>query len=394
MIAEELESNLKSNDNLSDESKTALAKLVSSLKKRYTIKVKTNLSNYSGLITQTQNFPAATPMTLRVTPNAEVFEKWVDDDCNELSKNMIYYNFKTKARDITYTAMFKGGAACTPASHGEEDFLTEGSSSSSNTQSSSSHSIDEELCSIGKGDAAWPSVIDMYGPEISDGYSEDNHEGYTGKGFFNIANSLNSEATYHLTSEQAATNARVMIRYSFVGSTNRDMEFTIDNGTYDVVFPSTGSWDKWDTAYIENVWVDALDFKMTIKSKTSDGGPNIDMIAFDMASVYRTGCSYVNPIAPASSSSAETSSSTSKISVSSLYGVKVDWKANSIVSGCGQMQVLVMNSLGKILAKESRFVPAGESRLLYGEHRFANGHYIVHVMMNEKLVAKTSFTVK
>ncbi len=297
MICEELADNLRSNTNLSVDAKAALTTLVSAIKKRYTIKVKTNLSNYNGLITQTQYFPAGSPMTLRVTPNGQTFEKWVDDDCKELSKNMIYYGFKTKARDITYTAMFKGGAACTPISHNSEDV---GGSSSSGPESSSSSGgevdvkdLAENLCSLDAGTDAWPSVIETYEPENADGFSETNHEGYTGKGFFNLDNSPYSKATYMVTSDQSAEHARVMIRYSFAGNANRDMKVTVDNGTYDVVFPPTGSWDKWDTVYIDNVWVDALDFKVILQSATSDGGPNVDMIAFDMKDVYRTGCKAV-----------------------------------------------------------------------------------------------------
>ena len=120
LICEELEDNLKNNTDLSDEAKAALTTLVSTIKPRYTIKVQTNLSNYNGLITQTQYFPAGAPMTLRVTPNGQTFEKWVDDDCNEISTKQIYYGFKTKARDITYTAMFKGGSECQKIAHGEE----------------------------------------------------------------------------------------------------------------------------------------------------------------------------------------------------------------------------------------------------------------------------------
>ena len=294
MICEELEENLKSNTNLSAEAKTALTTLVASIKKRYTIKVKTNLSNYNGLITQTQYFPAGSPMTLRVTPNGQTFEKWVDDDCNELSKNMIYYGFKTKARDITYTAMFKGGAACTPITHGSEDAYEEGPGSSSSSGSEVTiKDLEEDLCSLDAGTDAWPSVIETYEPEIADGFSEANHEGYTGKGFFNLDNSAYSKATYMVTSDQSAEHARVMIRYAFAGTANRDMKITIDNGVYDVAFPTTGSWDKWDTVYIDEVWVDALDFKVILQSTTSDGGPNVDMIAFDMANVYRTGCKAV-----------------------------------------------------------------------------------------------------
>ena len=121
MICDELKDNLEFNTNLSSEAKEALTKLVSNIKKRYTIEVRTNLTNYSGLITQTQYFPVWSPMTLRVTPNGHTFEKWVDDDCNEISEDMIYYGFKTKARDITYTAMFNGGSVCTPIVHAAED---------------------------------------------------------------------------------------------------------------------------------------------------------------------------------------------------------------------------------------------------------------------------------
>ena len=60
-------------------------------------------------------------MTLRVTPDGHTFEKWVDDDCNEISEDMIYYGFKTKARDITYTAMFNGGSECVLIAHTAED---------------------------------------------------------------------------------------------------------------------------------------------------------------------------------------------------------------------------------------------------------------------------------
>ncbi len=291
MICEELEENLKSNTNLSAEAKAALTTLVSTIKKRYTIKVQTNLSNYNGLITQTQYFPAGSPMTLRVTPNGQTFEKWVDDDCNELSKNMIYYGFKTKARNITYTAMFKGGSECKKIAHDSEEQGGDNPTSSSSEVPESSSSIDQKLCFDGVADTIWRSPIDMSSPELGDGYTEANHEGFTGQGFFNLENSAYSTATYKVTSDQSASNARVMVRYAFAGTTNRDMKITVDNGTYDVAFPPTGAWDKWDTVYIEDVWVDALDFKVKLASTTSDGGPNIDMIAFDIKGVYRTGCS-------------------------------------------------------------------------------------------------------
>ncbi len=319
MICEELEENLKSNTNLSADAKSALMQLVASLKKRYTITVKTNLSNYNGLITQTQVYPAGSPMTLRVTPNGQTFEKWVDDDCNELSKEQIYYGFKTPARNITYTAMFQGGAACTKIAHDPEDLT---SSASGNLQSSSSEEVVKiapELCATAEKESLWPSPIEMSNPEVGEGTTDSNHGGYTGVGFFNIANSLASKAVYHITADQSATNAKMLIRYSNGGSTTRSMKITVDYNVLNVDFPPTvcvenctSGWDVWETIVLEDLWIDALDFNLTIESTTDDGGPNIDMIAFDMNGVYRTGCGSTGT---SSSSEAVPSSSESKTSL-------------------------------------------------------------------------------
>ena len=82
-----------------------------------------------------------------------------------------------------------------------------------------------------------------------------------------------------------------MIRYAN-GSTNaRPMKITVDAGTYEVDFPPTASFDSWDSVVVENVWMDALPFDLKMESLTAEGGPNIDMIAFDIVGVYRDGCS-------------------------------------------------------------------------------------------------------
>ena len=290
-IVEELENALKTESYISADAKTALTQLVAGLKPRYAFTVKANVSNSNGLITHNQELPGGAPLTLHVSPGSfgKKFLGWYDDDCNKLTADSNYYGKKTLYRAATYTAVFDGGPACTPTSHGEEN-PGETPTSSSSSGSESSSSIDQKLCFDGVADTTWRSPIDMFAPEVGDGFSESNHEGYTGQGFFNFDNSAYSTATYNITSDQSASNARVMIRYSFSGNADRDMKVTIDNGTYDVTFKSTGSWDKWDTVYIKDVWVDALDFKVKFASATSDGGPNIDMIAFDIKGVYRTGC--------------------------------------------------------------------------------------------------------
>lgn len=385
MISEELADNLSKNTNLSDEAKAALTTLVSTIRKRYTIKVQTNLPNYNGLITQTQYFPAGSPMTLRVTPNGQTFQKWVDDDCNELSDKMIYYGFKTPARSITYTAMFAGGSACQKIAHDAED------SGDVNNQDPGTSTveipdtpIDQKLCFDGTATSAWPSPIDMASPEVSDGTTDTNHEGFTGQGFYNISNSAYSTATYRLTSNQSAEKARVMVRYSFDGSANRDMKFTIDNGTYDVAFPPTGSWDKWDTAYIENVWVDALDFKMKIASTTSDGGPNIDMIAFDIKGVYRTGCN------PAKVEGEDTTRTRLPQFAASASLVSLDAKNLTLNSAGGLLNVKLMDSMGKVVLEERRNVSSGSTSLFSGSRKFAQGRYFVQIRLNGRLALQSA----
>ena len=86
-----------------------------------------------------------------------------------------------------------------------------------------------------------------------------------------------------------------MVRYSNGGTVSRPMRITVDAGSYDVEFPPTADWDAWDTVVVENVWIDALPFDFKMESLSSDGGPNIDMVAFDIAGVYREGCSPAEP---------------------------------------------------------------------------------------------------
>lgn len=315
-IMEELEEELSASY-LSADAKAQMTKLVSAIKPRYDLTVKSNVSNNNGLITHNQKLPGGAPLVLHVSPGSfgKKFKHWADDDCNVVSADSNYYGKTMPGRNVTYTAIFEGGSACVKTAHGDVESSSSVTPASSSSVVESSSSFDEAVCFTGVADAAWPSPIDMSKPDVNDGTTDTNHEGYTGIGFYNIANTATSKAVYNVTSDQSASNARVMIRYAFAGTDNRDMKFTIDNGSYDVAFPPTGSWDKWDTTYINDVWVDALDFQLTIQSTVAAGGPNIDMIAFDIKDVYRTGCKPAKvaevPVASSSSQNPQVESSSS-----------------------------------------------------------------------------------
>ena len=389
-IAEELEDALKNESYISAEAKTRLSLLVSALKPRYDLTVKANVSNGNGLITHNQKLPGGAPLTLHVSPGSfgKKFVGWYDDDCNKLTADSNYYGQKTLYRAATYTAVFDGGPACEPTVHGEEQIDVNPTSSSSEDPQSSA-SIDSTLCFDGEANAEWPSPIDMASPESGDGWTEANHDGFTGKGFFNFDNSAYSTATYNITSDQSASNARVMIRYSFVGNSDRDMKVTIDNGVYDVTFKSTGSWDKWDSAYIDDVWLDALDFKMKLASASADGGPNIDMVAFDIRGVYRTGCNPAKVKGDIESSSSE-GDKTSISGMRSVAGFGFDAARKTVTTSGGLLKVQVMNALGKVVAQEMRQVAPGTVPLLQKGAKMPYGRYFVRVQLDGRLQMQQS----
>lgn len=309
MITEGLRENLN-NSSVNASEKAALTTLVGAIAPTYKLTVKANISG-SGLITHNQNLPGGAALNLHVSPGSfgKRFQYWADDDCKKVTADSNYYKVKMPYRDITYTAIFEGGAQCVTTAHGSENLPVVGSSSSVGpaTGSSSSEVIQFEVL---KGTAEWPSVSDLsYPNEVDIGWTEANHLGFAGKGFYNFDNKVGSYATYKMTSYQSASNAKMFIRYCNGKTTTSKMSVQVDAKTYEVEFPPSASWDTWDTVYVDDVWLDACDFDLKFTALTSDGGPNVDVVGFDIKDVYRIGAEPAE--APASSSSSADSSSSS-----------------------------------------------------------------------------------
>lgn len=316
MVADGLRENLNSSS-VSASEKAALTTLVGSLAPTYKLTVKANISG-SGLITHNQYLPGGAALNLHVSPGSfgKKFQYWADDDCNKVTADSNYYKVPMPYRDITYTAIFEGGAKCVTTAHGAENTPNPGSSSSAGDVGPSSSSSEVVKFEILKGTTDWPSVSDMSYPNIGEdgqGWTEANHVGFEGKGFFNFDNRVGSYATYKMTSYQSASNARMFIRYCNGKTTASKMSVKVDAKTYEVEFPPSGSWDKWDTVYVDDVWLDACDFDLIMTSLTSDGGPNVDMIGFDIKDVYRIGAEPKETSSGSSSSNAEKPGSSSSV---------------------------------------------------------------------------------
>ena len=177
------------------------------------------------------------------------------------------------------------------------------------------------------------------------------------------------------------------------------MKVTVDYGEYEVDFPPTADWDTWDTAYVENVWLDAVPFNFTIESLTANGGPNIDMIAFDISGVYREGCTPCEDLTPSSSASESAESSSSSemdgiLTVSKTMGVSLDMQNLKIFTPGGILKVSVVDALGHSVFSSEKNVSAGEVDLIPAGKALPKGRYFALVSLNGKAVALAPFNVK
>jgi len=351
LITEGLRENLNSSSVNSSE-KAALTTLVGAIAPTYKLTVKANISG-SGLITHNQNLPGGAALNLHVSPGSygKKFQYWADDDCKKVTADSNYYKVKMPYRDVTYTAMFEGGANCVTTAHGSETTPAVGSSSSVATgvTSSSSETIQFEILD---GTQAWPSLSDLaYPNEVDVGWTEANHVGFTGKGFYNFDNKVGSYATYKMTSYQSASNARMFIRYCNGKTTTSKMTVQVDAKTYEVEFPPSASWDSWDTVYVDDVWLDACDFDLKFTALTSDGGPNIDVVGFDIKDVYRIGAEPTTS-AVSSSSAVDAAGSSSSASVESSDSQTIRAKIDS--RGVRLNQGRSVNLLGRSVPEKNR----------------------------------------
>lgn len=356
-IAEEVK-NLSSLTYLSNQAKQDIIPLINALNPLDSITIQANL-NTQGLITHSAKFPKGAPLTLRVIPGSgEIFEYWADEQCNEISRSKIYHGIQAPGKATVYTAMFKEGIACVPGINTDPYSSQVVLSSSSENNSSSSLIITSPEI------RSW---LDMSLPDSGLGTTDVNHEGYTEKGFWNIENSLSSQAYYEIQSEVASTNAVLAIRYANGSTETRDMKIYLDGWTYTVSFPPTESWSIWDTVFVENVWIDAVQMPLVFESMNENGGPNIDALGFSVANISRA-----SSLVPA---------------ISRHIGVlpKTSW----LVKGAS-VEVFIFDILGTSVIQKKKQGPF----LLDWQnlsHSLNPGVYFLRVLQNEHVFLEKSF---
>lgn len=243
-------------------------------------------------------YPQGMTVMLKTIPKSgKKFLGWYDGNGNKVGassrsevKSPYIYTFTMGKASTQYTAVYEGGTAqkytgdgaalkafpiTTPKSLDDVTFVPYTSPDGSEE---TTVPVDKNI----------KKFFDAYMPDTGIGTSDTNWA-HTGLGFFNVANEMNSFASYKMKFPGAG-NVTLAVRYANGGNSNRTFNAYLDHD-YIVNAPPTGGWENWDTAYVV---MDAPLGEAELKfiSLTSDGAPNIDAFGFSIDGVCRVseGC--------------------------------------------------------------------------------------------------------
>ncbi len=107
---------------------------------------------------------------------------------------------------------------------------------------------------------------------------ENIHGGYTGTGYVNSPNALDTELWFFKDSNiEPAVTATFKIRYANGGTTARPANFTVNNETYWLQFPPTGGWNVWAEVTVAATLIWDMN-EMVLESLSTAGLANIDRL--------------------------------------------------------------------------------------------------------------------
>lgn len=244
-------------------------------------------------------YPQGMTVMLKTIPKSgNKFLGWYDGNGNKVGapsrsnvKSPYIYTFVMGKASTQYTAVYEGGSA--PKYTGDGKALTAFPTTTPKslddvtfvpfTPMEGTEQIEDKV------DKDIKKFFDAYKPDSGLGYSENDHTGFMGEGFWNFANEMNSYGVYRM-SFPAAGRVTLGIIYSNGGTSDRFFNAYLDHDYY-VSAPPTANFDTWDTAYVV-LDVPGGEADLRLVSLTADGGPNIDAFGFSLDGVCRVseGC--------------------------------------------------------------------------------------------------------
>ena len=331
----------------------------------YQVSVKVSPEGAAEATSISAYYPQGMTVMLKTIPKSgKKFLGWYDGNGNKVSgqavstvKSQYIYTFTMKGAATQFTAVYEGGTAqkydgdgkaltafptTTPKSLDDVTFIPF-------TPMDGSGELTVEV------DKNIKKYFDAYKPDSGNGFSENNHTGFTGEGFWNVANEKNSYGSYRMKFPGAGY-VTLAVRYSNGGTADRMFNAYLDHDYY-ISAPPTGSWDTWDTAYVV---MDAPlgEADLRFISLTSEGAPNIDAFGFSIDDVCRVseGCPEVQD-----STKDSTDTSTTVLRNRSLAGFALHGETLRL-AGTDRANVSVFDMGGRLVARET-FEGIGEVSL-------------------------------
>jgi len=249
-------------------------------------------------------------------------------------------------------------------------------SSSSALSSSSSPSSSSSTPSSSSAAAYVPTFASLLQGEnfcSADGVLEATNAGYHANGYLNFTNAMATKATYTFVSP-AAQSTTLHIRFANGSTMDRPLSVTV-NGivqSASTSFLATGAWTSWSIIPVVVNLQQGIN-TLVLGSLTANGGPNVDLLGFDLASITSYDCSLSSSSSGSSSSASiddskddplaepgESSSSSSSEDLSSSSAGEASAITNpshSLFAGSSTVRVFDMQ--GKLLRHS--ILQAGQS---------------------------------
>lgn len=233
----------------------------------------------AGVITKSATYPAGVTLTLKALTNSgHTFLSWKDASNTVLSTKSLYYSVTMRNSATQFKAIFDNDVNvptddCAGVAGGKAALDNCGVCTGGSTgKTACTNSIEAE------------TACEVDGVKV-----EATNTGFYGAGYVNTDNIIGSKAVWNFNSELSQT-VTTSIRFTNGGTTNRNMTLKVNGVTLsEIVFVATGSFTTWKTVEVSLPLIQGGN-KIELVSLTSDGGPNIDLFAFQTSTVISGGC--------------------------------------------------------------------------------------------------------
>jgi polygalacturonase len=112
---------------------------------------------------------------------------------------------------------------------------------------------------------------------IGGGVVESTHTGFSGRGYVNLNNAVDTSVTWTVNSTRAGTYL-LAIRHANGTTANRPMSLSVNGGPDSTVdFPGTGAWTSYQTVTVPAALTEGNN-TVRLVSQTANGGPNLDYL--------------------------------------------------------------------------------------------------------------------